>query len=129
MVIDGYDPAGTIEQLVAAAIALYRPAEHNVQVEAEIAPKAVEYRPALQEAHTALPAELYCPAVHIVHASLPTEEYIPAGHTVHTELPTEEFVPAGHGVHPEAPASASCVTGPVADHAVEASMGPSYTEW
>ena len=45
------------------------------------------------------------------------------------ELPVAEYVPPGHEVVSVAPARASCVTGPVAVHVVEASISPSYTEW
>ena len=56
--------------------------------------------------------------------------YEPAGTTEQlVELPVAEYVPDGQELDPVAPARASCVTGPVAVHVVEASMGPSYTEW
>ena len=72
---------------------------------------------------------LYLPSTHALHSLIPAlEPYLPAGQAMHVELPAE-YVPAGHEAEPVAPARDSCVTGPVAVQAVEASMEPLYTEW
>ena len=55
--------------------------------------------------------------------------YLPAAQAVHVELPASEYVPVGQELEPLAPTRASCVTDPVVVQVVEASMGPSYTEW
>ena len=77
-----------------------------------------------------LDTALYLPKTHVVHSLAPALAlYLPAKQGVQVAFPASEYVPAGHELEPLAPAKASCVAGPVAVHVVEASMGPSYTEW
>jgi len=54
----GYDPAGTMEQLLAAALE-YRPATQTKQLELP----AEEYEPAAHDSQAGPPAELYLPAI------------------------------------------------------------------
>ena len=54
----GYDPAGTMEQLLAAAPE-YRPTTHREQLELP----AEEYEPAAHDSQAGPPAELYLPAI------------------------------------------------------------------
>ena len=78
-----------------------------------------------------LATTLYLPAKHDVHSLAPALALnLPAKQGVQVALPAAEWVPAGQELEPEAPTRVSCVTGPVAVHTVEASMGrASYTEW
>ena len=90
------------------------PAPQLTHVEEEVAPVVPEYVPPAQSSQEVAPTALL---------------YLPTEHGVQVELPANEYVPDGHEVVPVAPARASCVTGPVAVHVVEASMVPLYTEW
>ena len=73
---------------------------------------------------------LYVPARHEVHSVKPVlAPYFPALQVVQVVPPAVEYVPTTQEVEPVAPTRASCVTGPVADQAVEVSIRPLYKEW
>jgi hypothetical protein len=76
-------------------------AGHARHVEASVAPVLVEYVPAPQSAHAALPlAILYFPATHAAHGppSGPVKPILQAQALI-AELPPGELVPAGHETH------------------------------
>ncbi len=106
--IAAYVPALHV-QLLAAELALGElvPAGQATHVVAFVAPAAVEYVPAPQSVHAALPVIFLCfPATQATHgpASGPVE---PAPQPADTqeltlELPAAELVPAGHATQPVA---------------------------
>ena len=114
-------------------MALYVPPTQSSQVAAEVAPTALLYLPTEHGVHEPAAGSEKVPAPQLTHVKeevAPTALlYLPTEHGVQVELPANEYVPAGHEAVPVAPARASCVTGPVAVHVVEASISPSYTEW
>ena len=90
------------------------PLAHKIQLLSESAPVQVKYFPDPQRLHKDIPSRLL---------------YLPAAQAMQVALPASEYVPVGQELEPLAPTRASCVTGPVVVQVVEASMGPSYTEW
>ena len=90
------------------------PLAHKIQLLSESAPVEVKYFPDQQRLHKDIPGRLL---------------YLPAAQAVQVAFPASEDVPAEQLVELLAPTTASCVTDPVAVQVVEASMGPSYTEW
>ncbi len=96
-------------QLLAAELALgeLELAGHATHVVATVAPVVVEYVPAPQSVHAALPVIFLCfPATQATHGppSGPVKPTLqPADtHAVTLELPAAELVPAGHDTQPVA---------------------------
>ncbi len=82
-------------------------AGHAIHVVAIVAPTVVEYVPAPQLVHAALPVVEYVPGPQSEHAALPVVEYVPAPHAIHvvaTVAPTVvEYVPPPQSVHTTLP--------------------------
>lgn len=83
------------------------PLAHGVQVEAEVAPVAVEEEPAGHSLQPSPATSAYWPAGHEVHDVDPAAEPVPAPHGRHCASAAENVaalcVSAGHGRHSRAP--------------------------